>query len=232
MMEKVIFKYANSPIVFVAPHGHKGDDLNTDLIAIAAAEAINANYLINKGYQRADFINVDKDIADCNNINHMQDILVDEFLLPYKRLCKRAVKYYGKCLVLWVHGISNTIRNSAETKNLDLIIGYGQGKPNSFTCYHGTINKFLYEMKNEKLNCFVGKTGGKYSGYSKRNMNQYWRKVEADNRIQSLQIEIVKDLRSDKIISELTAQCIADAAQASLDFPNFTLPEYIKIKYA
>jgi hypothetical protein len=37
-MGRINYKFANSPIVFVAPHGHPSDDLNTDLIAKFAAK--------------------------------------------------------------------------------------------------------------------------------------------------------------------------------------------------
>jgi len=232
-MSRITYKFANSPVVFVAPHGHPSDDLNTDLIAKFAAIDMDANYIINTGFKRGLDPNPSQDIADCNNRIHCKTAEVeDEFLLPYIKICKRALKYFGKCFVVWVHGVSDNIRNlNVSTKNLDMIIGYGLGRPDSLTCYEGIIHKFLYEIRRDKLSCFVGQAGGKYSGFDNKNMNQFWRKYDFEEKIQSFQLEIIKDLRSDKTISELTANCITDAMKASMDYPNFRLPTFMSINY-
>jgi hypothetical protein len=142
------------------------------------------------------------------------------------------LKYFGKCFVVWIHGVSDNVRKTnVSTKNLDLIIGYGLGKPDSLTCHEGVINKFLYEIRTDKLNCFIGQAGGKYSGYDYKNMNQYWRKHDLEEKIQSFQLEIIKELRVDKTISELTSNCITDALKNSIEHPNFKLPTFITLNY-
>jgi hypothetical protein len=231
-MSRINYKYANSPVVFVAPHAHPSDDHNTDKIVLHAASSIDANYIINRGFRRSLDIATSKDIADCNNRIHcLSPEVEDEFLIPYVKMCKRALKYFNKCFVVWIHGVSNNIRQTEFTKNLDMIIGYGLGKPNSLTCYEGIINKFIYEMKNDKIVCFVGGAGGRYSGYDFKNMNQYWRKYDLEESIQSFQLEIIKELREDKLISELTGVCIANSLKNSIEYPNFKLPQFVSCKY-
>jgi len=105
-----------------------------------------------------------------------------------------------------------------------MILGYGLGKPSSTTCPEVIKNKFLHLMQNDDINCCVGKSGGRYSGYSKNNMNQYWRKIEKDLFMNSIQLEIVRELRDDVIISELTAVALADAAEKAFYCTSFSPP--------
>lgn len=231
MMQRITYHFNSSPIIFIAPHGYKGDDYNTDHIVAKAAEHINASFIINHGWERSDKVDFINDKADCNNFYHMVDVVKDEFLLPYVRLCKRIKTYHGKCLAIFIHGISQSIRKDKNYNDLDMIIGYGQGTPKSLTCTEGMKNKFVYELSKDKLNCYVGEAGGKYSGFSKSNMNQYWRKHQNDERIFSFQLEIIKDLREDKLISEMTAQYIAEAALNTIHFESYYLPTYFKLRY-
>lgn len=231
-MTRITYKFANSPIVFVAPHGHPSDDHNTDIIAKYAADNINSNLIINTGFKRNTHADTEKDVADCNNYQHcMQPEVKEEFLEPYVKICRRCLKYFGKCFVVWIHGVSDSIRNTKETKNLDMILGYGMGNPHSLSCFEGIVHKFISEMYLDKLECFVGKPGGKYSGFDKKNMNQYWRKIDIEAKIQSFQLEIIKELRADKLIAELTGVAIAEGLANSIDYPNYKLHSNIKLNY-
>jgi hypothetical protein len=230
-MERVSFKYADSPIIFVAPHGHKSDDYNTNQIARIAADHIGANYLINNGWERGKNIDENNSIADCNNVNHLVGVVEDEFLTPYKRMCIRLLKRYDECIVIFVHGVSDSVRKRTGCSNLDMIFGYGDGSPPSMTCSIAMRNKILYELSADKLNCFVGKAGGDYSGWSKNNLNQYWRKHERRFNIESFQLEIIRELRNDDIISELTARVIGDAVKNAYNYKKFNLPMNFIISY-
>jgi hypothetical protein len=224
-MERIICEYANSPIIFVAPHGYKGDDYNTDIIASKAAKQIGANCLINTGWQRHYLVDESNDRADCNNVNHVNhEVIIDEFLMPYKRMCLRAKRNFKGCLAVFIHGVSDSVRKTTGIRDLDMILGYGLGKPSSTTCPEVIKNKFLHLMQNDDINCCVGKSGGRYSGYSKNNMNQYWRKIEKDLFMNSIQLEIVRELRDDVIISELTAVALADAAEKAFYCTSFSPP--------
>jgi hypothetical protein len=224
-MARIICHHQDNPIIFVAPHGHQGDDYNTSLIAECAAKEIGANYLINTGFRRNIDVDEARDFADCNNVNHMSDpILRDEFLLPYKRMCIRAKKKYGSALVVFIHGVSDKVRKDSGVLDLDIILGYGLGTPESRTCYEVGVRQFTYQLHEDDINCCIGKAGGKYSGYNKNNMNQYWRKVERDMHINSVQLEIIRELRDDTVISILTAQSIALAAEKCYNCTNFNYP--------
>lgn len=228
-MSRVLVNYAKSPVVLVAPHGYKGDDYNTDLITKIAAENINCSYLINQGWERHHNYSEEHDRADCNNYRHMaNDTLADEFLLPYKRLCLRAKKLYGQVLVIFIHGVSNDIRKTSGIKNVDMILGYGLGTPESITCSKVIRECFMYELYTDDVNCAVGKSGGGYAGFGRHNMNQFWRKIEKDLYINSLQLEIVKDFRIDLEACKDTAASIGYAADKASRTNHFTLPYSFK----
>ena len=224
-MARINCKYASSPIIFVAPHGHQSDDYNTALFAEKAADIAGGSYLINCGFQRDIKVNESKDLADCNNFLHMSDpILFDEFLTPFRRMCLRAKKFFGTAFVVFVHGVSDKVRTASGVYDVDMILGYGLGKPESRSCIEISVNKFIYTLAEDGIVCAKGKAGGKYSGHSRNNMNQYWRKIELDMHINSIQLEIIKELRGDKIITELTAETVARAAEKSATCTSFYLP--------
>lgn len=231
MMQRVSYHFDVSPIFFVAPHGYKGDDMHTDIITLKAAQHIGASYLINHGWQRSDRVDCINDKADCNNIHHMVDVVSDEFQKPFHRLCQKIKSYHGKCLVIFIHGISNNIRKEQGCNFVDMVLGYGEGIPKSLTCPENIKNKFIYELQKSKIECFLGKAGGKYSAFSKANMNQYWRKFLYDEKIYSFQLEVIKELRSDETIAELTASYIAEAASKSIDYEFKQLSSSLIISY-
>jgi hypothetical protein len=83
----------------------------------------------------------------------------------------------------------------------------------------------------DDLRCAIGKAGGKYSGNSKNNMNQFWRKIELDHFISSMQLEIVRELRDDKLITELTGETIGLAAQKAYYCTSFKMPSSLNFSY-
>lgn len=231
-MSRIVCKHANSPIIFVAPHGHPGDDYNTDYIAETAANKINANCLINSGFRRNAKVDESRDFADCNNVAHMSDaVLKDEFLLPFKRMCLRAKKNYNSAFVIFIHGVSDQVRDTSGIRDVDMILGYGLGNPDSRTCSEVCVNKFIYQLADEDIVCAKGKAGGKYSGHSKNNMNQYWRKIEKDMHMNSIQLEIVRELRQDKIIAELSAISIAECADIANKCTSFFMPSSFRCDF-
>ena len=231
-MSRVVVHHSYSPLVFVAPHGYKGDDFNTDLLVKIAAQKSNASYIINQGWQRDDIVDEDRDRADCNNYKHMaNEVLQDEFLMPFKRLCLRAKKNFGGALVLFIHGISNNIRKTSGVKDVDVVLGYGLGKPDVLTCTTVCRENFLFNLHMDDLRCAIGKAGGKYSGNSQNNMNQFWRKIELDHFISSMQLEIVRELRDDKVITEITGETIGLAAQKAYYCTSFKMPSSLNFSY-
>ena len=83
MRERVEFIIGNKPVILVAPHGAKCDALNTDVIVETAAKSNNCYALINRGFEKHQKVDVMKDQADCNKINHIKkNVVREEFLNP------------------------------------------------------------------------------------------------------------------------------------------------------
>ena len=72
----------------------------------------------------------------------------------------------------------------------------------------------MHRLLSFGINAYEGKSGGPFSGWSRNNMNQLFRKWNLDNSIQALQLEIAHELRSDKemcmLFSDYLATCIGD----------------------
>ena len=83
-MERVSVRSANPakvPIIIVAPHG--SDDPYTALIAEKVAAIIDSYCVVNHGWERGDTYDYDRGIANCNNIEHLlEDVVQEEFLEP------------------------------------------------------------------------------------------------------------------------------------------------------
>lgn len=230
-MERISVIYGNQPLVLVAPHGYPGDDYNTDIITETVATNIKANAIINHGWQKSDKVDCDKDLANCNNIDHMIDVVKDEFMDPLLRLVKKTKAIHKTVLVVFIHGVSNYIRKVAGTHEIDMIIGHGAGHPKpSYTCSNGLKDFVIFDLYRNGLICFEGKPQGKYSAFLKNNMNQYWRKHDFDLNVESFQLEIIKELRDDKTISTLTADYLSETLLDAVNKKYWKKPDSFKPK--
>ena len=200
-----------NPIIIVVPHGY--DDPNTSIVGEQIIHELGAYGVINHGWERADKYDYYKDKANCNDINHLhEDVVKDEFLEPLLRFANKI----GDSNVFIIHGVSNTIRNQAS--DLDLIIGCGQGKPDSLTCERWYLDVFMEKLIKQGFNPYVGKAGGTYSGRKKSNLNQLFRLWPQyfNDAIYSLQIEVVRELRKDELTARSTGDMIANAIEDSI----------------
>lgn len=210
-MERISVIYGNQPVVLVAPHAYPGDDYNTDIITETIADNIKASAIINHGWQKSDKVDFEKDLANCNNVEHMIDVVKDEFLDPLLRLVKKTQATHNSVLVVFIHGVSNHIRKIAGTHDIDMVLGHGAGHPKpSYTCSSGLKDFIIFDLQRNGIMCFEGKPQGKYSAFLKNNMNQYWRKHQQDLSVESFQLEIIRELREDKTISILTADYLSE----------------------
>jgi hypothetical protein len=66
-------------------------------------------------------------------------------------------------------------------------------------------------MNQSGITSYEGKAGGQMSGWSRNNLNQYFRKWDYDPNVSSMQVEVVYDLRHDKDLALITADYIANA---------------------
>jgi hypothetical protein len=212
-MERTSFIQGTTPVLVLAPHG--ADDDNTAELAEAVARRSGAFAVINRGWRRSKTVDQFKDLANCNDVRHLhEDVVREEFLLPVMRGVARIKRKYGRALVLIVHGCRDQARVSADDEMLDVIVGYGAGNPPSYSCKLRTKNALIRCLQEEGFGVYEGAAGGRYAGKSKNNLNQMFVRWHPDNMVESVQIEVVKELRSDREMIELTADGMVAAIDA------------------
>jgi hypothetical protein len=215
MKERVSTIIGKNPIILTAPHGN--DDSSTAIITELAAKQLKCYAVINRGFDRCDFVDVDNDLADCNRIDHVkQDVVYEEYLRPIKKFVqkitsKSTAKGYwyalDHCHIFHIHGCGNAIHKEAR-KQVEVILGYGLGiKKNSLTCEEWRKNLLVALFRHYSCGgeVYVGKGGGKYAGRDSNNMNQYFRKHEHIDAVQSIQIEYPYSTRNTEANATATA---------------------------
>ena len=228
---RVTVQHGTKPYLLIAPHGYHGDDYNTPLIAERTASILNCSCIINYGWQKSDKLDINAEKANCNNFSHMQDVVSDEFLLPVLRTANNIVQRNGVCIVVWIHGVANTIRQVSGEKDLDMIFGNGAGKNfNSYTCPLQLKDYVIHMLNENGIKCYDSYPGSMYAGFSHNNMNQLWVRHHPDHRISSFQLEIIKELREDETISILTAEYLADAFRNMATYKTWVRPAFMKYK--
>lgn len=212
-MERVSIKQGALPIIIVAPHGFNGDDENTDLLADMISSKCNCYAVINRGWERADNIDIFQDKADCNNVQHcLANVVKDEFLDPIIRFKNKITRQInGSCYIFYIHGMADKHRKLANDKELDIVLGYGSGRPNSFTCELWQKDFMLNALDDAGFGVREGRKGGSMSGWARNNLNQYFRKWDYDASVCSMQLEIIYEMRKDKELVELVADEISKA---------------------
>lgn len=212
-MERVSIIEGKIPVLIVAPHGYEEDDENTDLIAEQIASEIDCYAVINRGWERADQVDFLNDKADCNNIYHChEDVVREEFLNPILKYKTRILKNYDQMLMFMIHGMANRHRKISGDMKLDVVVGYGAGSPNSYTCELWQKDFFVDALNKMNITTYEGGAGSMMSGWSRQNMNQLFRKSSfKDSRVRSLQLEIIYELREDTDVSLLTAEYLSQA---------------------
>jgi hypothetical protein len=209
-MERTSVIQGTSPVLLVAPHG--ADDKNTAELAESIARRFGAFAVINRGWSRSKTVDQFRDMANCNDVRHLnEDVVKEEFLLPIMRSVARIKKKYGKVLILIIHGCRDQVKVNAEDDMLDIIVGYGSGNPPSYSCKLRTKNAFILCLQEEGFGVYEGAAGGRYAGKSKNNLNQLFVRWHPDNMVESIQLEVVNELRSDREMIGLTADGIITA---------------------
>jgi hypothetical protein len=226
-MERVVLIEGDSPVLVVAPHGP--DDKNTDLIAERVAIESGAFAVINKGWRRSNSVDFAKDLANCNNLKHIHsDVVKEEFLEPILRFKNRIRrKYDEKVFVFLIHGCSNEVRKIAQDADLDIVLGHGEGNPPSYSCNENFMKAFAHHLFNEGFSVYEGAAGGKYAGKSKNNLNQLFTRWYPDNYVESIQLEIVHEMRCDFDFVDLTISGITSAIESMSTFDDTFKTELI-----
>jgi hypothetical protein len=221
-MERVSIISGKMPIIVVAPHGYDGDDENTSVIAESIAKNIEAYAVINRGWERSQTVDFMLDKADCNNVNHCrEDVVKEEFLDPILRYTKKILSNNPKAYIYYIHGMGNKHRIYANDPTLDVIVGFGAGSPNSFTCNIWEKDALCHFLNNKGIVTYEGRKGGIMSGWSKTNMNQLFRKTYPNHHVQSMQLEIIHELRDSKEKSIFLGKEIGSVMKKILNHQNF-----------
>jgi hypothetical protein len=78
----------------------------------------------------------------------------------------------------------------------------------------------MQSLKNQGLSPYQGKAGGNYSGRNPANLNQLFKLVPTfeDRNVQSVQLEIIRELRSTTKLARMTGDCIANAIEDTVEF--------------
>jgi len=222
-MERVSIISGKLPILVVAPHGFDGNDEKTAIIAEYIANTIGAYAVINRGWERSDSVDFMNDKADCNNVIHChEDVVREEILEPILRYKNKILQNSPFAYVYYIHGMSNKHRINTGDPNLDMVIGFGAGEPSSLTCDIWRKNLFLHLLLESGIHAYEGSNGGPMSGWSRMNMNQLFRKWYFDPQVQSMQIEIIHDLRSDNDIAMITSEYLGIAMKNMLKSKSFS----------
>lgn len=203
MKERVEVIHGKLPIILVAPHGP--NDCYTGELTKSCATSLDCNAIINWGFNRADNVDVLKDKADCNRIDHIrQDVLYEEFLSPLLDLRLRtelAAKKSPnkKAYVYYLHGFGIQVE-VANKSPVDLILGYGAAELNPcYTCPQWMVDMMIHVWNCQKTSShnsvYCGGPGGKYSARNINNLCQYFLRHRGDHKINCLQIEISSRFR-------------------------------------
>lgn len=230
-MERISVREGDIPVIFVAPHGV--DDMNTDFLVDKISLEMDAFAVINRGWKRSEHFDYFQDKADCNNFLHVhEDVVKEEFLLPIMRMVSKIKKNLdNRVFIFNIHGCSNDVRKKANDNNLDLILGYGEGSPSSYTCDLKMKDSLAYFLERENFIVYEGKKGGKYAARSQNNLNQLFRLWYPDFCVHSVQIEIVKELREDEGMLQITSDGLMGAIDDLLLFDDTESTVKRSIKY-
>lgn len=222
-MERVSTRRGNEPFLVIAPHG--ANDTHTDIIAETISNQLDAYAVINRGWERSRFFDYYQDKANCNYIPHChQDVVKEEFLDPILDFVSEIEREYTNVLVLNIHGVGNDIVKLNKGNQVDFIIGYGEGKPSRYSCDLSVKDTLCYLFARRNYAVCKGVSGGKYSAWSKDNLNQLFNKWYPNPIVNSLQIEIVYELRCQEELAKVTGMEIADVVNILL-YTNFQKPK-------
>lgn len=218
MDERVSIIKGTKPVLLIAPHG--ANDINTAELTEAICNLYDAYAVINWGWKRSNYVDYFADEANCNNIEHlMEDVVEDEFLVPIKRYVNYILKNHSDAFIFIIHGIGNDIRKKTKDPNLDIVLGYGRGVPPKYTCDISMKNAFLKYLGEGGFKAYVGKKNGQFSGRARTNLNQFYthKDWQPNNYVHSMQVEIVYELRKNENLT-LTASRLALAIQNTMQW--------------
>lgn len=220
------------PVLIVAPHAP--DDHNTEVIAKAIINDLSCYGVINHGWRSAFAYNYKTEQANCNNISHIhKDVIKDEFLRPILRYHKKVRNVSPIMYMFTIHGVGKAVRHEANDPTLDLIVGFGAGKPPAYTCDFWRKNLLIHILRSGGgITVYEGKPRSKYAARHKNNLTQLFNLGcwYPDKGTHSMQIEIIEDLRDEKETAEITGLFLADAIRSLFKAAAWNAPTNFTVK--
>ena len=126
--------------------------------------------------------------------------------------------------------MNNSVCEKAKDNSLTMVVGYGAGNPPSYTCEPWMKNLLIYQCMQRGWTTYEGKPGGQFSAWTRNNLCQYFRKWQIDPYVQSMQLEIIYELRNSKVKAELCGECIAEFIDEVINYSTWEIPKNFKIK--
>lgn len=229
---RVTVGYGPSPLLLVAPHGYKGDDYNTDLLVETVAGLLDCNYVINHGWKKSENLEIKNEKANCNNYYHMIDEVYDEFCKPILETTSTILKFHDICFVAWIHGVSDNVRNIYKKHDIEVIFGDGASTNDIDKSCTTLLKDFMINsFCDNGIQCYSSYPGNKYNGALASNMNKLWTTHLRNSRIQSFQLEFVKELREDRTMTILTSDYIAEAFKNIENYRSWSRPGSFIIRF-
>ncbi len=207
-------------ILLIAPHGHKQDDENTGRLTREIAFKLGCYAIISEIYRKPDWKRdpetcQNKEIPDPENkrinLNRRDQVeahVREEFLVPLVSFTEEIIREYGLALLVWIHGIKDENINKESTdedsSRVDVLIGIGQGEPDSLTAWPQTVDHLIASLKSNRRAQVIAspaKRGSAYCGQHPNIMNQYFKERGYPlSQVQSIQMEITytgyRDMKS------------------------------------
>jgi len=193
MKERVLTKKGKNKVILVAPHGY--EDKHTGTLVEVAANNLDCYAIINYGFLKSDYVDVENDLANCSLINHInQPVVYEEFLKPIIKIrdkfSQRSIKkrncQEAEILIIYICGCE------PHETDASMIIGYGLGThKNSITCSSQKRNAFLsYSREIYKKYSWgeVHEGNNQFAGRNANHINQYFVKHNNDMNVDSLLI--------------------------------------------
>jgi hypothetical protein len=234
MKERVSVRLGRKNVIFVAPHAHDLDDVNTGVIAMTAAACLDAHAIVNNGWKRSVSVDEIKGLANCNDLNHcLAPVVKAEFTDPIMSAVETitadaindAVNDADDSdigiYVFMIHGVGDGVRKTANDPALDLIVGFGNGTKPYFTCDEWRRDCFMdiCSVPPFSWKAYAGAAGGAYSARSKTNMTQAIHRETGHN---VLQLEFVHSKRCYNHEATTTGKDLAKIIEALLKFQQYT----------
>ena len=241
MRERVFVRRGKrTDLLLVAPHG--ASDNNTITLAKHAAYLLDCNAVINQGFEKNGVVDVDKDLADCNRIDHVKEpVIFDEFLKPLLGFTQQHVKKMmnapappskgDSMLIVHIHGAGNLVHKIAN-EQVAVIVGYGLGSTKDcLSCQHWRKNLFVDSFRGlcHFGEVYEGKGGGKYAGRDSNNLNQYFRKHLNEPLVDSIQLEFPFSTRNSEDVSKSTAFLLASVLSKVMRVQKYDKSPYVKL---